>query len=139
MNEQIFRKKSLDRVKSPESLDDYIRVANPGVWLLMISVIILLVGACIWGIFGHIDSTVTTAVRVENGSAACYIADDDISSVKAGLNVKFDDFEALITGIEEKAELGYVGTLLLTEAIPDGFYEGKIVIESVKPLSFVFN
>ena len=67
MNEEIFRKKSLDKVKSPESLDDYIRVANPGVWLLLISIIVLLAGACIWGFFGHIDSTVPAAVHVENG------------------------------------------------------------------------
>ncbi len=31
MNEQLFRKKSLDKVQSSESLNDYVRVANPGV------------------------------------------------------------------------------------------------------------
>ena len=31
MNEQLFRKKSIDRVSSPEQLDAYLRVANPGV------------------------------------------------------------------------------------------------------------
>ena len=36
MNEEIFRKKSLDKVKSPENLDDYIRVSNPGVWLFIL-------------------------------------------------------------------------------------------------------
>ena len=30
MNEQLFRKKSIDRVSSPEQLNEYIRVANPG-------------------------------------------------------------------------------------------------------------
>lgn len=30
MSDQIFRKKSLDRISSPEQLNDYIRVANPG-------------------------------------------------------------------------------------------------------------
>ena len=49
MSEEIFRKKSLDKVKSPENLDDYIQVSNPGVWLLLVSVIILLAGACVWG------------------------------------------------------------------------------------------
>ena len=28
-----FRQESLDRAKSPEQLDDYIRVSNPGVWV----------------------------------------------------------------------------------------------------------
>ena len=33
MNREIFREKSLERVESPEQLNDYIRVASPGVWL----------------------------------------------------------------------------------------------------------
>lgn len=43
--------KSLNRVKSPEDLNDYIRVANPGVWLVLVAVVILLAGVCIWGLF----------------------------------------------------------------------------------------
>ena len=139
MNEKIFRKKSLDRVKSPENLDDYIRVSNPGVWLLLVSVIILLAGACIWGTFGHIDSTVPTTVRVENGEAVCYIAEGDISSVQEGLTVRFADSEELITGIGEKEEMGYVCTLSENSSAANGFYEGRIVVRSIRPLSFVLN
>ena len=46
MSDQIFRKKSLDRISSPEQLNDYIRVANPGIWMILAAVIILLAGAC---------------------------------------------------------------------------------------------
>ena len=35
MSDQIFRKKSLDRISSPEQLNDYIRVANPGIWMIL--------------------------------------------------------------------------------------------------------
>jgi len=41
MSDQIFRKKSLDRISSPEQLNDYIRVANPGIWMILAAVIIL--------------------------------------------------------------------------------------------------
>ena len=139
MNDEIFRKKSLDKVKSPENLDDYIHVSNPGVWLLLISIIILLAGACVWGIFGHIDSTIPSAVHVEDGTVICYIADQDISSVHEGMTVRFDEFEAVITEIGKKDEPGYVCILESDQTIPDGFYDGKIVIKSVKPLSFVLN
>lgn len=44
MSDQIFRKKSLDRISSPEQLNDYIRVANPGIWMILAAVIILLAG-----------------------------------------------------------------------------------------------
>ena len=43
--------KSLNRVKSPEDLNDYIRVANPGVGLVLVAVVILSAGVCIWGFF----------------------------------------------------------------------------------------
>lgn len=139
MNDEIFRKKSLDKVKSPENLDDYIHVSNPGVWLLLISIIVLLAGACVWGIFGHIDSTIPSTVYVEDGTVICYIADQDISSVHEGMTVRFDEFEAVITEIGKKDEPGYVCILESDQMILDGFYEGKIIIKSVKPLSFVLN
>lgn len=139
MSEEIFRKKSLDKVKSPESLDDYIRVSNPGVWLLLISVIVLLIGAVVWGAFGHIDSTVPASVRIENGTAVCYIAEENITSVKAGQTVKFENHEAVIESIGEKDESGYLCFLSGVSSLPDGFYEGNIIVESYKPLSFILN
>lgn len=139
MSEEIFRKKSLDKVKSPESLDDYIRVSNPGVWLLLISVIVLLIGACVWGAFGHIDSTVSVSVRVENGTAVCYVAEENITSVKAGQTVRLENREAVIESVGEKTEAGYRCTLSDVSSLPDGFYDGKIVVDSCKPLTFILN
>ncbi len=139
MSEEIFRKKSLDKVKSPENLDDYIHVSNPGVWLLLISIIILLAGACIWGAFGHIDSTAPATIHAEGGKVTCFVANEDITSVHEGMTVRFDGFEAVIAEIGEKDESGYACVLQLNQTVSDGFYEGKIIIESVNPLSFVLN
>ena len=139
MNEKLFREKSLNKVKSPENLDDYIRVANPGVWLLLICVILLLAGACVWGIFGHIDSTVPVSVYVENGEVSCRIAPEDVYSVRVGLVVRFADTETLITSIEKDEEGTYICTLFAKDAHVDGFYDGKVIIESYKPMSFILN
>ncbi len=54
-NESLFREKNLERISSPEQLNDYIRVATPGVWLLLAGVIVLLVGALLWASFGTVD------------------------------------------------------------------------------------
>lgn len=51
----IYRKKSLERAKDPEQLDDYIRVTSPGVWMILAVVILLLVGFLVWGLFGTIE------------------------------------------------------------------------------------
>ncbi len=54
MNNGFFRKKSIDRISSPEKLDDYIRVTTPGVWIVLAAMILLLAGAIIWGIAGEV-------------------------------------------------------------------------------------
>ncbi|MBE5859366.1 MAG: hypothetical protein E7301_04480 [Butyrivibrio sp.] len=57
----VFRKKSLERVSSPEQLNDYIQVTTFSVWIVLLSTIILLAGIMIWGFFGEIH------VNTENG------------------------------------------------------------------------
>lgn len=138
MNEEIFRKKSLDKVKSPESLEDYIKVSNPSVWLLLISIIVLLVGACVWGMFGHIDSTVPTNVRSENGELIAVINYDEVSNIHEGMVVRVKGVETTISEIVQQGDY-FVCVLQTEKSIPDGVYEGKVVTESIRPLSFVFN
>ena len=65
----IFRQKSIDRVSSPEKLDDYIRVTTPGVWITLAALVILLAGTIVWGVFGELtihnsDGTTQTAAPI---------------------------------------------------------------------------
>ena len=52
---ELFRRKSLERISSPEELSDYIRVATPSVWLILLATTILLVGMLAWSILGTVD------------------------------------------------------------------------------------
>ncbi|MCR5683912.1 MAG: hypothetical protein K6G81_00630 [Lachnospiraceae bacterium] len=52
----IFREKSIERISSPEQLNDYIRVTTPSVWLVLAAVIILLAGMFAWSIFGTVEA-----------------------------------------------------------------------------------
>ena len=52
----IFRQKSIDRVSSPEQLNDYIRVTTPSVWLVLIAIILLLVGMVAWSVLGTVEA-----------------------------------------------------------------------------------
>jgi len=54
-NNGIFREKSIDRVTGPESLNDYIRVTSPSVWIALLALVVLLVGLLAWSIFGRIE------------------------------------------------------------------------------------
>ena len=58
MKESIYREKSLEKIKSPENLTDYIRVSNPGLWVLLAAILVLMIGAGIWGycvIYQHLS------------------------------------------------------------------------------------
>jgi hypothetical protein len=52
----LFRQKSIERVSSPEQLNDYIRVTTPGVWLVLLALVILLLGMLAWSIFGTVEA-----------------------------------------------------------------------------------
>lgn len=138
MGEEIFRKKSLDKLKSPENLDESIKVTNPSVWLILIAVFLLLVGACVWGIFGHIDSIASVSVHAENGALTATVTEENITSVKTGMTVHFAEFEATVESIG-KEDGTYVCRLSATDTVPNGFYDGTIVIQSFKPFSFILN
>ena len=63
----LFRQSSMDRIRSPEQLNDYLRVTHPGVWVLLAAVAVLLAGLLIWGCFTTIGSYAQGAARVEDG------------------------------------------------------------------------
>lgn len=134
MNEEIFRKKSIDKIKSPESLNDYIRVTNPGVWLLLAAVIVLLIGLFVWGTFGHIETIVSGDIHVKDGEAFCYIEPADIEKVKPGAEIRWSDTEGTVTDVN--VEEGYA---IADIELPDGHYKAEIVLENIKPISFVLN
>ena len=57
----LFREKSLQRISSPEQLNTYVRVSTPSVWLLLSAIVVLLIGICVWGVFGHMDTVLSVA------------------------------------------------------------------------------
>ena len=61
----LFRKKSMDRVSSPEQLNDYIRVTSPSVWLVLLAIVLLLAGILIWSTFGKVEAVREDGTREE--------------------------------------------------------------------------
>ena len=139
MGEEIFRKKSLEKIKSPEALNDYIKVSNPGVWLILIAVVALIIGFFIWGAFGYIDSSFTTDANAIGGRLYFSVDENEIASVKVGSVVKAGGTEGKVISIGSK--VFETNTYLVTAEIdvPDGGYNAEIVTERVRPISFVLN
>jgi hypothetical protein len=59
-NKELFREKSLDRISSPEQIDDYIHVVRPKTWILLIVILLLIAAAVVWGFMGRIDVRTVT-------------------------------------------------------------------------------
>ena len=153
----LFRKKSLDRISSPEQLNTYLRVSTPSVWVLLAGIVVLLTGVCIWGVFGHMDTMLTVAAIVEDGVATAFVkeADADMISAEQAVLVAGTQGYVLSVGAEpmrvDEAFTEYmrhVGALqegewvyavMLDADCADGVYPAQIVIDSVSPMSFVLN
>ena len=55
MKKSVFRNESLDRVNSPEELNEYIKVTSPSVWIVLTAIVLLLVGFIVFACFAEVD------------------------------------------------------------------------------------
>ena len=65
--EGLFREKALKKISTPEQLSDHLRVTNPSVWLILVSVLLLLAGLIVWAGVSTIETTVDAKVVVSDG------------------------------------------------------------------------
>lgn len=156
MNTKLFRSASIERVNSPEQLNEYIRVADPGVWLVLAAVAVLLLGVVIWGVFGTVETTVETGVSVSAGGAVCYVPAEDAAALAPGMSVTAGGTTGTVRDIADTPV--YAGDVLdgqllsLTGLDPaalccavelslpglaEGVYPASITVESIHPISFV--
>ncbi len=138
MDESIFRKKSLEKISSPESLGDYLRVTSPSVWLILAAIILLLAGILLWSSFASIDSFASGSAQVENGSMKIYFDNEQIArNVKSGMTVRAGETESRIESIGTDAK----GRLFASAAssLPDGIYSVTVVYKQTQLISLLFN
>jgi HlyD family secretion protein len=80
MNTEIFRKVSLERLSSPEHLDELLHVITPKDWLALLALFAVLVVILIWGVTGRIATKVNgEGVIVRSGTVL------NVVSVGSGL------------------------------------------------------
>ena len=134
---QIFRKKSLENISSPEQLNDYLKVTNVGIWAILASVILLLAGIIAWSSVDRLETTANGVAVVENGTAQILISDTSKGDIESGMSFRIGDDEYKVSAVE-KDDLGRsIAYAPVSES--DGKYDVKIVIESIAPISFLFS
>ena len=131
--QSLFREKTLQRISSPEKLTEYLRVTNPGIWVVLGAVILLLGGLFLWSVIGTLETTAKAKVIVEDHVAM--VITDGGSVLKDGMPLRIlaEDYYIAAT-----AEDDYGRVYGITEVpLPDGSYAGTVVVEQVRPIDFL--
>ena len=137
MEQQLFRKKVMDRISSPDRLQDYMRVTNPGVWMILAAVIALLGGLFVLSCIGRIEVTISTEWKVKDGKATAEFPVDQADDVYLDSTVRIDGKEAKIESIGEPDDETCTVTAKID--LKNGTYKGVIVTEEVRPIMFLWN
>ena len=137
MENQLFRKNSLDGISSPDRLQDYMKVTSPGVWMVLTAVILLLAGAFFCAIVGTVELSTSVEWKVEDGVAYSRVLRDDADAITEGMLVRVNEYESTVTKITDKGG-SYLG-VYANASLPDGIYSGVIVTDTVSPITFLWN
>lgn len=129
----IFRKKTLDRISSPEQLTDYLRVTGPGIWAVLAAVIFLMAGILAWSFVGTLETKTGATVVVSGSSAEVITAGAEPLAEGMPLNVAGREY--IITGVNTDPYGRTVGAANVD--LPNGTYEGEVVVDRTRPIDFL--
>ena len=134
----LFRRESVERIQSPEQLNDYLRITNPTIWVLLVAVILLLAGMLIWSSFACISSFAEGRATVENGTMTVRFYDEaQASRVEAGMDIQVGDVSSPVRSVG-RAEDGTVFALADT-SLSDGSYDARVTYRRTQLIRLLFN
>lgn len=102
MRNNLFAEKpknSLGHARSPEQLNEYIKVTSGAVWTGVAAIILLLAALLAWGVFGRVTSIVSTKLIKEDGVYACYLPPEEAAKIREGMPVRAGGFAGAVTNI----------------------------------------
>ena len=157
-------KREPERITRPEQLNDCIRVIRPGIWISLGITLALLIAACVWAVFGYIETKTTTVAwsdpasgeltlflrtvdaehisertRFRIGSREYRISSVDetlYEAVEDGLDRDLFDMALHISGIERGE---WIRHAYAKSNLPEGLYEASVTLEKVHPIVFITN
>lgn len=133
----LFREKSLKRISSPEQLNDYMKVTGLSVWLIILAIIFILISACLWGVMGRLETKKEYDIHIQNEKAITYFPILENQTYEEGMVVYVDHYQGKITHVS-KEDHNWIVEIAMP-SLQDGDYHATILIESIAPLSFLWN
>ncbi len=156
MESKIFRQSSIDRISSPEELNDYLKVARPSTWVLLAGVLLLLAAFLVFGLYGELPTTITATCLAKGGDIICYVT--DVARLDPGMPARAGGHTGSVLSVssvplsrEEIDEIhpeDYVVFQLDPQAwnypvrlsipgLPDGLWDVVITAETIRPVEFL--
>ncbi|MBR4577218.1 MAG: hypothetical protein IKO25_08435 [Clostridia bacterium] len=131
--ESLFRSKTLKRISAPDHLTDYLRVANPSIWVTVAAVVLLLAGIFSWLFFGNLETTVEARVIADRQTARVMPAGPNIYEIGMPLRVEGEETAIITTETDEYGRICGIAEL----SLPDGVYTGTVITRTVHPIQFL--
>jgi len=129
----VSRQKTRDRISSPDQLTDYLRVTNPGIWVLLASIVLFLAGVFVWFTIGTLESTAAVKVSVAGQQATVIPREAAVLTEGMPLRVASDEYTLDSVGTDEYDRS--FGNAVVE--LPDGVYDGIVVTEQTHLISFL--
>ena len=134
----LFRKSSLERISSPDQLNEYVKVTNPSLVIMLISVFTILAAGIVWIFSGVIPKTVAISGIVatdlnENTGVYCFVPLGTSKRLSPGMEVQISPDYA------DREQYGYIkgtvksiGSKVLTdEYLAGNFAEPQLFLPLV--------
>ena len=135
---QLYRKQVMDRLSSPEKLNDYLKVTSPAVWVALTAIILIIAGALVWGITTYIHSSAKGTAEVKDGKLVVVFDDTaQASNVKEGLTVRVGGTSSPITSVGMNQEGKIIAVAETTLA--DGTYSAEVRYKKTQLIKLIFN
>ena len=138
MDQKLYREKSLERISSPEQLNDYLRVTSPSVWIILAAIVILLAGLLVWSSVATIESYVSGTGEVKDGVMTIRFENQQFAkNVETGMTVSAGDTQTSISSIGRDAGGLYIATA--STKLSNGFYPVRISYKRTQVLDLLFS
>ena len=88
MAEELYRKSSLEKLVSPDSLDEYIKVERPHTWISLAAVFLIIAALAVWLGASQIKTTVDVKGVAYDGKIYAYMPPEQADKVAEGMNAE---------------------------------------------------
>ena len=129
----VFRQVALDRLSSPDELTDYLKVTNPSVWAVLISIAVLLAGVIAWSCVGTLQTKAGVKVIVQDDAAAILVSDPYTLDEGMQVTVFEQKYPIESTSTDEYGRT--IGHAAIT--LPNGTYDGTVVVDETRAIDFL--